>query len=200
MSHLVLFFAVPHLDSQVFATFVDLTTWSSYIQRSPYGHTTGFFSVWFFVCIFYVPCVFSSSASIGLASSAPFWSFLLGAAAGLCLNLDQIQPAHLPLSIQHTFNPVSDPLLFPRALLKQHGIVSQPVSQHITVPTKSFQGPHGQPPLLTATLCLAGYLARAGHGVARQLDNNFCQWTGQRIRLTRLLCPGLVLGLVGVLC
>lgn len=61
---------------------------------------------------------------------------------------------------------------------------------------------HSHPPLLTAALCQATCLARVGRGVARRLDNNFCQWNGVRIRLgtqTREVCPGLVLQLAGVL-
>lgn len=182
------------------------------VRKSPYGPTAGLFSLSLplsacvCVCVHVLSfiSVSSLSAAIGLAVSAPVCSFALGPAAGVWVSLDQVQHihththtcSHLVQSIQHPSNPIPDPSSSHAASLNSTALSANLFHS----PSQHRPGASGDqrshPPPLTAALCQATCLARAGWGVARRLDNNFSRWNEVRSRLgtlTREECPGLIL-------
>lgn len=123
------------------------------------------------------------------------------------VRLDQFQQTHTlthkqTLPIQHPSHPFTDPSSSHAASQNSMALSASLLRSPSQQWPRASREQHSHPPLLTAALCQATCLARVGRGVARRLDNNFCQWNGVRIRLgtqTREVCPGLVLQLAGVL-
>lgn len=87
------------------------------------------------------------------------------------------------LSIQLPANPIPDPSASHAASLNSVAVSARLFPSPSQHRPRASRDQHSHPPPLTAALCQATCLARVEQGVARRLDNSFCQWSGVRIRL-----------------
>lgn len=189
-------------------TFLDSMKPWPLVQKLTYGPTAGLFFFFLILGLSACMCAFVLTCFLVLLSVFPHCqqlsvflhllvcSFASGPAAGVWVNLDQIQHACMPC-------PSNIHLILSLTPSFSHSLSLNSSALSGSTPQQwpgASRDQHGHTPLLTATLCLAACLAGIVQGVAKQLDNNFCQWIGERIRMTRREHPGLVLLFISVLC